>query len=141
MIRFGKGQRRFTLVELLIAGGIMAVLASIAVPVVVHLRGGTQTDPAAVELVELSAVQDAIDVLMAYTGVDDLPTTSPISGFAAALCDTEGEATDDMTAFPYSDGDWALFPASGDKYLRSATTMGTYYVDSDGTVHQASTGY
>ena len=54
---------------------------------------------------------------------------------------TPGVATNDMAAFPYSDGDWALCPSSGTKYLRSSSTKGTYTVSTDGTVTQTSSGY
>ena len=136
--RFLHGKAGFTLMEVLLAVGILAILAAIAVPVVTMLRGGAETDAGTAEL---SNVQAAIDVLMADKEVSTLATTSPVTGTADALCDTSGEATSDMSAFPYSDGDWALCPSSGTKYVRSATTKGTYYVDTDGTVHQASTGY
>jgi prepilin-type N-terminal cleavage/methylation domain-containing protein len=138
MKRFLRGKRGFTLMEVLLAVGILAMLAAIAVPVVNSLRGGAQTDAAAAEL---SNVQAAIDALMSAQEVASLATTSPVTSTADALVDTTGEATSDMSAFPYSDGDWALSPSSGTKYLRSATTNGTYYVATDGTVTQYSSGY
>ena len=138
MKRFLRGKRGFTLMEVLLAVGILAMLAAIAVPVVNSLRGGAQTDAAAAEL---SNVQAAIDALMSAQEAASLSTTSPVTSTANALVDTTGEATSDMSAFPYSDGDWALCPSSGTKYLRSATTKGTYYVATDGTVTQYSTGY
>jgi len=128
----------FTLMEVLVAVGILAILAAIAVPVVTSLRGGAETDSAAAEL---SNVQTAIDALMVEEEASSLATTSPVTSTADALVDTTGEATSTMSAFPYSDGDWALCPSSGTKYLRSSSTKGTYYVDTDGTVHQETTGY
>ncbi len=128
----------FTLMEVLVAVGILAILAAIAVPVVTSLRGGAETDSAAAEL---SNVQTAIDALMVEEEASSLATTSPVTSTADALVDTPGEATSTMSAFPYSDGDWALCPSSGTKYLRSSSTKGTYYVDTDGTVHQETTGY
>jgi prepilin-type N-terminal cleavage/methylation domain-containing protein len=128
----------FTLMEVLVAVAILAILAGIAVPVVAHLRGGAETDAGAAEL---SMVQAAVDALMVSKGASSLTTTSPVTATADALIDTSGEATDDMSVFPYSDGDWALCPASGTKYLRSTNTNGTYYVDQDGTVHQTDTGF
>ena len=132
------GRFRFTLMEVLVAVAIVAILAGIAVPVVAHLRGGAETDAGAVEL---SMVQAAVDALMVSKGASSLTTTSPITATADALVDTSGEATDNMSVFPYSDGDWALCPANGTKYLRSTDTTGTYYVDQDGTVHQTDTGF
>jgi len=135
--KFLRGLRGFTLVEILIAVAILAVLAGIAVPVVAHLTSGSETSAAAAEE---SNVQAAIDAMMAAEGLGSLPTTSPLTSTADALVDTTGEATGTMSAFPYSDGDYALCPASGTKYLRS-NTNGTYYVSTDGTVTQQTTGY
>ena len=78
---------------------------------------------------EESNVQAAIDAMMVNTGLGSLSTTN--------LVDTTGEATSNMGVFPYTDGSYALCPASGNKYIRGNTT-GTYYVDADGTVHQQS---
>lgn len=131
--KFRRGERGFTLVELLIAVGILALLAGIAVPVVAHLRGGSDTDAAAGELANIQA---AIDSLMAVEEVSSFATTSPDSSTANALADTVGEATQDMTKLPYTDGDWALCPASGTKYIRQSSTTHKYYLSTDGTVTQ-----
>lgn len=133
-----RGSRGFTLFEVLVAVAILALLAGIAVPVVTSLRGGAETDAGTAEL---SMVQAAVDALMSSEEASSLATTSPLTSTANALIDTSGEATNDMAAFPYSDGDWALRPSSGTKYLRGASTKGTYYVSTDGTVTQTSTGY
>ena len=135
---FLRNRRGFTLMEVLLAVAILAILAAVAVPVVVHLRGGAETDAAAAEL---SNVQAAVDAMMVNRDASTLATTSPVTGTANALRDTSGEATSNMAQFPYSDGDWALCPSSGTKYIRSSTTTGTYYLATDGTVTQASTGY
>ncbi len=133
-----RGSRGFTLFEVLVAVAILALLAGIAVPVVTSLRGGAETDAATAET---SMVQAAVDALMAVQEASSLATTSPVTSTANALIDTSGEATSSMAAFPYSDGDWALSPSSGTKYLRGASTKGTYTVSTDGTVTQESTGY
>jgi len=138
MKRLLRNRHGFTLMEVLVAVAILAILAGIAVPVVVHLRGGAETDAAAAEL---SNIQAAVDAMMVSRDASSLATTSPVTGTKDALCDTSGEATSNMAAFPYSDGDWALCPSSGTKYIRSATTTGTYYVATDGTVTQASTSH
>jgi prepilin-type N-terminal cleavage/methylation domain-containing protein len=135
-----RGSRGFTLFEVLVAVAILALLAGIAVPVVTSLRGGAETDAATAET---SMVQAAVDALMAVKEASSLTTASPVSALANALRDgtTPGVATNDMAAFPYSDGDWALCPSSGTKYLRAASTKGTYTVSTDGTVTQTSSGY
>jgi len=133
MRRILKGQRGFTLIEILVAVGILAILAGVAVPVVVSFTSSSQEKSAAAEKTN---VQVAIDAMMTDKELGSLPTTSPVTGTVDALVDTVGEATSTMTVFPYSDGDYALRPT----YLRS-DTKGTYYVDPDGTVHQNTTGY
>jgi len=128
-------QRGFTLVEILIAVGILAILAGIAVPVVAHLTGASQTDAAAAEL---SNVQAAVDSLMADQDLASLP--NPVTS-----------ATNNMAQFP----DWqasspfgyVLTPGTnrrnsdGDKFIRKSTTTGTYTAAADGTVTQATTGF
>ena len=136
--RMHKGNAGFTLVELVVVIAILGVLAAIALPNFVGVTDDGQTQAGAMEL---DMVQTAVDALMVSKGASSLATTSPVTATADALVDTVGEATNDMSAFPYSDGDWALRPASGTKYLREATSAGTYYVDADGTVHQADSGY
>ena len=135
MRRLLRGQRAFTLIEILIAVGILAILAGIAVPVVTHLRGGSETSAGKAEE---SNVQAAVDALMADQGLATLP--NPVTS-----------ATSNMKQFP----DWqatspygyVLYPdtnyrnSDADKFMRTATTKGTYTVTADGTVAQASTGY
>jgi len=125
----------FTLMEVLVTVGILAILAGIAVPVVTHLRGGSVTDAAAAEL---SMVQAAVDALMADQDLSSL--SNPVS-----------TATNDMSQFP----DWqasspygyVLYPSTNyrnsdsDKFIRKSTTKGTYTCSADGTVTQATTGY
>ncbi len=121
--------------ELLIAVGILALLAGIAVPVVAHLRSASETDAASAEL---SNIQAAVDSLMADQDLGTLP--NPVT-----------TATNNMAQFP----DWqatspfgyVLFPSSnrrnsdGDKFIRKSSMTGTYTASADGTVTQATTGF
>ena len=123
--------------EILIAVGILAILAAVAVPVVAHLGGDSQTNASAAEL---SNVQAAVDALMVDQGLASLSDPVP-----------EGNATSDMSKFPDwesdENGGYVLHPGEAyknsdtDKFIRQANTQGTYYCDSDGTVHQNSSGY
>ncbi len=134
-MRFLRGQRGFTLVEILIAVAILAVLAGIAVPVVIHLRGGSETSAAEAEL---SNIQAAVDAMMSDQGLESL--SNPVT-----------TATSDMKKFPDWESDTAggyvLYPdtkyknSDTDKFIRQATTTGTYTCAADGTVTQAGTGY
>lgn len=129
------GERGFTLVELLIAVGILDLLAGIAVPVVAHLRGGSEVSAATAEL---SNVQAAVDSVMVDQDLASLP--NPVT-----------TATNNMSQFP----DWqastpygyVLYPNTNyrnsdtDKFIRKSTTKGTYTATADGTITQATTGY
>ncbi len=128
-------ERGFTLVELLIAVGILALMAGIAVPVVAHVRGGTETDAAAAEL---SNIQAAVDAMMADQDLAALP--NPVT-----------TATSNMAQFP----DWqasspygyVLYPSTNyrnsdtDKFMRKSTMTGTYTATADGTITQVTTGF
>ena len=138
--RILKSQRGFTLIELLVAVGILAILAGVAVPVVVKFTGTSQTKAAAAEAAN---VQAAVDAMMADQGLGVLPDPDP--GTGGALRTTALVATDDMSLFPYTTaGAYALAGGATGDYMRgdiTNKTVGTYYVATDGTVTQASTGY
>jgi prepilin-type N-terminal cleavage/methylation domain-containing protein len=113
-----KGEKGFTLVELLIVFTLLAVLAAIMIPNFSGLVAYGHTEAAATEL---SIVQTAMDAMMAKNSLASVNVTT---------------ATSDMADFPND----SLDPLY-DGYLRTATTKGTYTCDATGLVAQASTGY
>ena len=134
--RFLNSQRGFTLIELLVAVGILAILAGVAVPVALKFTGTSQTKSAQAELAN---VQVAVDAMMADQGLGALPDPGP--GASGVLRDALGDATNDMSLFPYTAADaYALMGSASGDYLRENTT-GTYTVDTTGKVTQATTGY
>ncbi len=112
-----RGKGGFTLVELLVASAILAVLAAIAVPTTVILIKSSHEDAGAAEL---SDVQTAMDSMMAVRGLE---LVNAVTG-----------ATRDMSIFPS-----ATNPLSD--YLRQSATSGTYTCTSDGAVTQVTTGF
>jgi prepilin-type N-terminal cleavage/methylation domain-containing protein len=111
-----KGQKGFTLVELLVVFTMLGVLAAIILPNVGGLMGYGHTQAAATER---SVVQAAMDAMMAKEDISAVTLTA---------------ATANMSAFPTGH---VLFP----DYLRSELTKGTYSCDAAGQVTQATTGY
>jgi prepilin-type N-terminal cleavage/methylation domain-containing protein len=115
--RHRRGEKGFTLVELLIVFTLLAVLAAIMIPNVSGFVAYGHTQSAAAEL---SVVQTAMDSMMAKDNVDTVTATDNVS---------------DMSAFP--DSTTPLYPG----YLRFPTTKGTYNCDTSGLVSQNTTGY
>jgi prepilin-type N-terminal cleavage/methylation domain-containing protein len=115
-IKSRKGEKGFTLVELLIVFTLLGVLAAIMIPNVAGLVGYGHTQSAQAEK---SVIQTAVDSMMAK---EDITTVSVTN------------ATNNMSAFPTGH---VLYP----NYLRTATTKGTYSCDATGLVTQNSTGY
>jgi prepilin-type N-terminal cleavage/methylation domain-containing protein len=114
--RGSRGEKGFTLVELLIVFTLLGVLAAIMIPNVSNLIGYGHVQAAKAEL---SIVQTAMDSMMAK---NDL----------AAVTLTLG--TNNMSAFPTGN---VLFP----DYVRFELAKGTYSCDITGLVTQDDDGY
>ena len=114
--RIHQDNRGFTLVELIVAIAIMAILVAIVVPNVTGLIGYGQTEGANEEA---SIVQTAMDCMMAKESLASVAATANLS---------------DMSTFPTGNG---LYP----DYLRDTTSKGTYSCSTTGLVTQEATGY
>jgi type IV pilus assembly protein PilA len=114
--KHSRGEKGFTLVELLIVFTLLAVLAAIMIPNVAGLIGYGHTQGAAAEL---SVVQSAMDAMMAKDSVSSVTPGNGVSDFSSSPTDHE------------------LYP----DYLRFQTTHGTYDWDETGLVSQNTTGY
>jgi prepilin-type N-terminal cleavage/methylation domain-containing protein len=113
-----KGEKGFTLVELLIVFTLLGVLAAIMIPNIAGVVGYGHSQAAAAEK---SVVQTAMDAMMAKEGVSSVPWVLTV--------------TKNMASFP--DAVHPLYP----DYLRTANTTGSYACDTTGMVTQNATGY
>ena len=152
-----KGEKGFTMIELLIVVAILGVLAAVVIPNVGRFIGRGESEAAATEL---SNVQTAVISMMVDNGLSELPNpvlvaTSDMSAFPDA---TSVAGSADKLTDP-SGVTYLASPADADGYIlyqhditggglgalvnytATATTKGTYTVDASGTVAQASTGY
>lgn len=151
------GEKGFTLIELLIVVAILGVLAAVVIPNVGRFIGRGEAEAAATEL---SNIQTAVTSMMVDNQVSSLP--NPV---------LEANATSDMTAFPdtsvcgvdkkqdpggnnytllFDKDGYILYQhdITGDatqndlvNYVATQNTKGTYYVNSNGTVEQKTSGY
>jgi len=118
-----RGEKGFTLVELLIVFTLLGVLAAIMIPNVSGLVGYGQTSAAEAEL---SIIQTAMDTMMAKENVSSV---TPVDA---------GAATGNMSNFT---SDHPLFGGTDGDYVRFEMATGNYTCDSTGTVAQTLTGY
>jgi prepilin-type N-terminal cleavage/methylation domain-containing protein len=114
-----KGQKGFTLVELLIVFTLLSVLAAIMIPNISGLVAYGHDSAAAAEL---SVIQTAMDTMMARLNI------TAVTPVLAA------EATANMSNFTVGH---KLYPG----YLRFEKAAGNYTCDATGLVHQTLTGY
>ncbi len=131
MLKRIRGERGFTLVELLVVLAILAILVAIVVPNLAGLTGGARADAARTEL---SIVQTAMDTLMSE---NEAVTVEATTGSPAHV----GPYTQVTYYFVTS-----IDPMSGEEFyatdtatLRLRTTShGTYSWDTTGAVTQDS---
>jgi prepilin-type N-terminal cleavage/methylation domain-containing protein len=118
--RHSKGEKGFTLVELMIVFTLLAVLAAIMVP---NLSGLVTYGHSEAAATELSILQTSMDAMMAKASLTSVNATTE---------------TSDMAAFPLDAGaSNYLYP----NFLRKATAKGTYSCDATGNITQVTTGY
>ena len=120
-----RGEKGFTLVELLIVFTLLGVLAAIMIPNVSGLVGYGQTQAA---LAEKSIIQTAMDTMMAK---ENVASVTPVDGTMA---------TANMSDFPPVNTLYGRSPDPGN-YVRFEMTTGNYTCTADGTVTQTLTGY
>ncbi|MFC2034380.1 type IV pilin protein [Chloroflexota bacterium] len=151
-----RGEKGFTLIELLIVVAILGVLAAVVIPNVGRFIGRGEDEAAETEL---SNIQASVTAMMVDNALAALPNpvsgnaTSDMGAFPDATSAVTVDKVNDPTGTPYAAGDndgFVLYQhdvtGGGDNttlvnYVATSTTKGTYTVDVQGTVTQATTGY
>ena len=114
--RIGKGEKGFTLIEMLVVVGIIVALAAVIVPTVIKFTDEGQTGA---QNAELDAVQAAVDVWMADQKI-------PVIDARALIAAAPIERTTVLLAGEASMGE----------YLRDEASTYSYYWDITGLVTQ-----
>jgi type IV pilus assembly protein PilA len=142
---------------LLIVVAILGVLAAVVIPNVGRFIGRGETEAGKTELTN---IQSAVIAMMTDNQVSVLPhpvlvATNDMAAFpdATSACATVGEKVNDPSGTAYTASDKDGFILYGHditsdaaetpvvNYVATQLTKGTYIVDANGTVAQATTGY
>jgi type IV pilus assembly protein PilA len=122
-----RGERGFTLVELLVVLAILAILIAIVVPNLAGLTGGARGDAARTEL---SIVQTAMDTLMSEN-----EAVSVTAGTAQNVGSSTQVTYFHVTAIDTDTGEEQTAPDTANLRLRTTST-GTYSWGTSGEITQ-----
>ena len=132
-----RGEKGFTLIELLIVVAILGVLAAVVIPNVGRFIGRGQEEAAETELAN---IQTAVVSMMVEQGIgtlstDDFSTTSATNQMSKFPDPgTSGNLTNRLVLFGFGG-------VTGNNYVQTENTTGTYTCDATGTVTQVDPGY